>query len=110
MFHSSGTITNSRPTRFEEQSEGPQPNEQDQPQDGGDPQSDAQGQVFTTEQVQDQEQAQDREQAQDSAQDDQVTTPQLTPEEELERRATKIASKLTTKDHTSTRRCYTNDF
>ena len=40
-----------------------------------------------------------QEQAQDGAQDDQVTAPQLTPEEELERRAAKIASMLTTKDH-----------
>ena len=87
----------------EEQSEGPQPNEQDQgqdqPQDGGEPPSDAQGQVLSSEQVQDQEQLQDQEQALDEAQDDQVTAPHLTPEEELERRAAKIASKLTTKDH-----------
>ena len=41
-------------------------------------------------------------QAQDGAQDDQVTAPRLTPEEELERRAAKIASKLTTKDHLMT--------
>ena len=57
------------PHAFEEQSEGPQPNEQDQgqdqPQDGGEPPSDAQGQVLSSEQVQDQEQAQD------GAQDDQ---------------------------------------
>ena len=85
------------PHASEEHSEGPQPNEQDQgqdhPQDGGEPPHDAQGQVLTTEQVQDQEQAQD------DAQDDQVTAPQLTTEEELERRAAKIASKLSTKGH-----------
>ena len=88
---------------FEEQSEGPQPREQDQgqdqPQDGGEPPSDAQGQVLPFEQVQDHEQAQDQEQAHDGAQDDQVNPPQLTTEEELERRAAKIASKLTTKGH-----------
>jgi len=33
------------------------------------------------------------------ARDDQVSTPHLTPEEELERRAANIASKLTIKDH-----------
>ena len=77
-------------------SEAPQPNEQDQPQVGGDPPSDAQGQVLTTEHVQDQEQAQD------DAQYYQVSAPQLTPEEELEYRAAKIASNITTKDHLMT--------
>ena len=104
MLHSSGAITNPRPTHFEEQSEGPQPHEQDQgqdqPQDGGEPPNDAQGQVLPLEQVQDQEQAQDQEQDQDGAQDDQVVTPSpSTSVEELERRAAKIASKLTTKGH-----------
>ena len=91
------------PHASEEQSEGPQPSEQDQgqdqPQDGGEPPSDAQGQVLPFQQVQDQEHAQDQEQAQDGAQDDQVTPPPLTSEEELEHRAAKIASKLTTKGH-----------
>ena len=85
------------PHASKEQSEGPQPQEQDQgqdqPQDVVEPPSDAQGQVLSSEQVQDQEQAQY------AAQDDQVTTPRLTPEEELERRAAKIASKLSTKGH-----------
>ena len=85
------------PHASEEQSEGPQPHEQyqgqDHAQDGGDTPSDAQGQVLSSEQVQDQEQAQD------NAQDDQVTPPHSTSEEELERRAAKIASKLTTKGH-----------
>ena len=62
-------------------------------QDGVDTSSDAQGQVLYSEQVQEQEQAQD------DAQDDQVTTPRLTPEEEFERRAAKVSSKLSTKDH-----------
>ena len=57
---------------------------------------------FPPEQVQDHEQAQDQEQAHDDAQDDQVTAPQLYLEEELERRATKVASKLSTKDHLMT--------
>ena len=87
------------PHASEEQSEAPPPNEdqgQDQPQDGGDPQIDAQGQVLATKQVQDQEQAQD------DAHDDQVTAPQLSLEEQLERRAAKIAYKLTTKGHLMT--------
>ena len=87
------------PHASEEHSEGPQPREQDQgqdqPQDGDDSPNDAQGQVLPLEQVQDHEQAQDQEQAQDGAQDDQVNPPS-TSEEELERRAVKIASKLTT--------------
>ena len=91
------------PHASEEHSEGPQPQEQDQgkdqPQDGDDSPNDAQGQVLPLDQVQDQEQAQDLEQAQDGAQDDQVTAPQLTTEDELERRAAKIASKLSTKGH-----------
>ena len=85
------------PHASEEQSEGPRPLEQDQgqdqPQDGGEPPNDAQGQVLPLKQVQDQEQAQD------DAHDDQVTTPQLSLGEQLEHRAAKIASKLTTKDH-----------
>ena len=85
------------PHASKEQSEGPQPREQDQgqdqPQDGGEPLNDAQGQVLPLEQVQ------DHEQAQDGAQDDQVNLPPSTPEEELERRAAKIASKLTTQGH-----------
>ena len=85
------------PHTSEEQSEGPQPSEQDQPQDGGEPPSDAQGRFLPSEQVQDQEQPQDQEQAQDGTQDDQVNPPPSTSEEELERRAVKIASKLTTK-------------
>ena len=36
------------------------------------------------------------------AQDNQVITPRLTPEEDLERRAAKVASKLSTKDHLMT--------
>ena len=94
------------PHASEEQSEGPQPNEQDlgqdQHQDGGVPPSDAQGQVRPSEHVHDQEQPQDQEQAHVDAQDDQVSAPQLTPEEELERRAAKIASKLSTKGHLMT--------
>ena len=85
------------PHASEEQSEGPQPREQDQgqdqPQDGGEPPSDAQGRVLPF------EQAQDQEQAQDGSQDDQVSPPLFAPEEELERRAAKVASKLTTKGH-----------
>ena len=84
-------------THTEEQSEGPQPHEQgqgqDKPQDGAEPPNDAQGQVLPLEQVQDQDQAQD------DAQDDQVNPPPSTSEEELERRAAKIASKLTTQGH-----------
>ena len=76
------------PHASEEQSEGPQPQEQGQgqgqSQDGVVTSSDDQGQVLSSEQVQDQEQAQD------DSQDDQVTAPQLTTEEELERRAAKI--------------------
>ena len=86
------------PHTSEEQNEGPQPHEQDQgqdqPQDGGEPLNDAQGQVLPFEQVQDHEQPQDQEQAQDDAQDKQVNPPPSTSEEELERRAAKIASKL----------------
>ena len=103
MLHSSGAITNPSPHASEEQSEGPQPQEQDQgqdqSQDGGEPPHDAQGQVLPLEQVQDHEQAQHQEQALDDAQDDQVNPPPSTSEEELERRAAKIASKLTTKGH-----------
>ncbi len=65
----------------------------------GEPPNDAQGQVLSLEQVQDHEQAQDQEQAQDIAQDNQVNPPPSTSEEELERRAAKIASKLTTQGH-----------
>ena len=106
MFHSSRTITNPRPTRFRRIKRRPSTHEQDQgqdqPQDGVEPPSDAQGQVLSSEQVQDQEQPQYQEQAQDDTQDDQLTAPQLTPEDELERRAAKIASQLTTKDHLMT--------
>ena len=91
------------PHASEEQSEGPQPREQDQgqdqPQDGGELLNDAQGQVLPLEQVQDHEQAQDQEQAQDDAQENQVNPPPSTSEEELERHAAKIASKLTTQGH-----------
>ncbi len=83
------------PHASEEQHEGPHPQEHDQgqdhAQDGVDTSSDAQGQVLSPEQVQDQEQVHD------GAQDDQVTAPQLSTEEELERRAAKVASKLSTK-------------
>ena len=91
------------PHASEEQSEGPHLHEQDQgqdqPKDGGEPPNDAQGQVLPLEQVQDQEQAQDLEQAQDGTQDNHVDPPPSTAEEELERLAAKISSKLTTQGH-----------
>ena len=51
----------------------------------------AQGRVLPSEEVQDQ--------AQDDARDDQVSPPLFTPEEELDCRAAKVASNLTTKGH-----------
>ena len=91
------------PQAFEEQSEGPQPDEQgqvqDQSQDGGEPPNDAQGQVLSSEQDQDQEESQDQDQAPDVAQDDQLSAPQLSLEEQLERRAAKVASRLASREH-----------
>ena len=85
------------PHASEEQGEGPQLHEidqgKDQPQDDGAPPNDAQGQALPFEQVQNQGQAQD------DAQDDQVTPPLFTSEEDLEHHAAKIASKLTIKGH-----------
>ena len=109
------------PHASEEQSEGPQPRVQDQGQDqlnGDDSTShDAQDLGHTSVQAQDQDEAQVQDQAQDQgqakdqdhAQDHeqagastkarQVTKPQLSMEEILERRAAKIASKLRVKQH-----------
>ena len=95
------------PHASEEQNEGPQPNEQDQGQDqlhgDGDAPNDAQDQVHASELAQDQEQAQDGAQDQEQAQDqdqtqdgaqDEQDDPRMPFKELLERRATKVASKL----------------
>ena len=91
------------PHASEEQSAGPQPDEQgqvqDQSQDGGGRPNDAQGQVLSSEQDQDQEEAQDQDQALDVAQDDQLSAPKLSLEEQLERRAAKVASRLASNEH-----------
>src|SRR6187399_2198323 len=91
------------PHASEEQSEGPQPDEQgqvqDQSQDGGEPPNDAQGQALSSEQDQDQDEAQDQDQALDVAQDDQLSAPQLSLEEQLERRVATIASRLASREH-----------
>src|SRR6187399_653443 len=91
------------PHASEEHSEGPQPDEQGQEQDqsqvGEEPPIDAQGQVQSPEQDQGQEEAQDQDLAHVDAQDDQLNAPQLSLEEQLERRAAKVASRLASNEH-----------